>query len=152
MNDIKYKGIGIEDLKEVQKVHFEHIPFEMQPSRDAVERMVSQNNDILEEIKKRTEQIERELGEHFDIGIICEMAIIFLEQRIKENNKKKILKCRDCKHLDMTQKTRSGLCVCKNARRIVYPQYGKPTACDNLKAPSQNACRTGFEPREDQHE
>lgn len=51
--------------------------------------------------------------------------------------------CRDCRYLDMEQKSIIG-CVCTNTNR-------KRPATKNLgyiKYPSTPACKTGFEPRE----
>lgn len=56
-------------------------------------------------------------------------------------------KCRECNHLDLTQRTRSGLCVCTNTNRKMYSKWGGCKTLGNLKAPWANACKTGFEPR-----
>ena len=58
-------------------------------------------------------------------------------------------KCRECKHLDLTQRTRSGLCTCMNTNRATYERWGVVQTLSQLKAPSANACKTGFEPREE---
>lgn len=52
--------------------------------------------------------------------------------------------CRDCRHLDMEQKSVIG-CVCTNTDRK------RPTTKNlgHIKYPSTCACKTGFEPRED---
>lgn len=52
------------------------------------------------------------------------------------------MKCKDCKWLDMNQKTSVGY-VCTNRNRLIYG--GK---LSHLKHPTQPACKTGFEPRE----
>jgi hypothetical protein len=57
-------------------------------------------------------------------------------------------KCRACKHLDLTQRTRSGLCICTNTSRKTYSRWGGSQTFSQLKAPSANACKTGFEQRE----
>lgn len=57
-------------------------------------------------------------------------------------------KCRECKHLDLQQKTRSGCCVCTNTNRITYSRWGGAKTFSQLKSPSANACKSGFEPRE----
>lgn len=56
-------------------------------------------------------------------------------------------KCKDCKYLDLSQRTRSGFCVCTNNNRKMYSKWGNCRTLSQLKAPSQNACKTGFEPR-----
>lgn len=54
--------------------------------------------------------------------------------------------CKDCKWLDMSKKTSVGY-PCKNTNRLTYG--GK---LSHLKAPTTPACKTGFEPRNEQHE
>ena len=64
------------------------------------------------------------------------------------------MECKDCKWLDMNQKTSVGY-LCTNIRRKMYKirdKYnvaailGFPTS--RLKAPTQPACKTGFEPKD----
>lgn len=52
--------------------------------------------------------------------------------------------CRDCRHLDLEQKSSIG-CVCtnNNRKRPVKKNLG------HIKQPSARACKTGFEPREE---
>ena len=57
-------------------------------------------------------------------------------------------KCKDCKHLDSTQRTRRGYCTCTNTNRITHSKYGGCRTVSDLKAPWAKACKTGFEPRE----
>ena len=60
-----------------------------------------------------------------------------------------VAKCRECKYLDLNNRTRSGLCVCTNYKRITYSKWGGIATSSQLKAPWATACKTGFEPRED---
>ena len=53
-----------------------------------------------------------------------------------------LAKCKDCKWLDMTQKTSVGY-LCTNTTRIMY---GK-SLVSRLKPPTSPACKTGFEPK-----
>ena len=64
----------------------------------------------------------------------------------------RVAKCRDCKYLDMSQKTRSGLRICTNTSRKTYSRWGGAKTLSQLKSPSANACKTGFEPREKEGE
>lgn len=62
-------------------------------------------------------------------------------------------KCRECKHLDLTQRTRRGYCTCTNMNRRTHSVYGSLKTCSQLKAPHAKACKTGFEPRNEvEHE
>ena len=58
-------------------------------------------------------------------------------------------KCRDCRHLDLTQKTHSGLCTCTNLNRKMQNKWGGVATASHMKAPWADACKTGFEPREE---
>lgn len=53
-------------------------------------------------------------------------------------------KCKDCKYLDMTQKTSVGY-VCTNKSR--KRNFGNGHYIGHLKPPTTPACKTGFEPR-----
>lgn len=57
-------------------------------------------------------------------------------------------KCRECKHLDLSQKTRSGFCECTNTNRKTYSRWAGYKTLSHMKSPSANACKTGFEPIE----
>ena len=60
------------------------------------------------------------------------------------------MECKDCKWLDMNQKTSTGY-VCTNTKRKMYntgqiiTKLGVPVS--RLKSPTQPACKTGFEPK-----
>lgn len=62
------------------------------------------------------------------------------------------MQCKDCKWLDMGQKTSVGY-LCTNTRRKMNNVFGRrrfaylgvPTS--RLKTPTQPACKTGFEPK-----
>ena len=58
-------------------------------------------------------------------------------------------KCKECKHLDLTQRTRSGHCTCTNTNRTTYERWGGVKTLSHMKSPHANACKTGFEPREE---
>ena len=58
--------------------------------------------------------------------------------------------CRDCKYLDLSQRMAGSLCVCTNTNRKTYSKWGGYKTCSAIKAPSANACKTGFEPREEE--
>ena len=64
----------------------------------------------------------------------------------------KMAKCKDCKYMDLTQRLRGGLCVCTNTNRTKYSKWGGCATVSEVKRPTSNACKTGFEPREDQYE
>ena len=57
-------------------------------------------------------------------------------------------RCRDCKHFDLSEPTRSGLGACTNTNRKRYSKWGGNATCSEMKAPWYDACKTGFEPRE----
>ena len=61
----------------------------------------------------------------------------------------RVAKCRDCKYLDLSQKTRGGYCACTNTDRVTHSSWGGSKTLSQLKSPSTNACKTGFEPREE---
>lgn len=52
------------------------------------------------------------------------------------------MKCKDCKWLDLTQKTKVGY-VCTNKNRIT-----RKRTLGHLKQKNTPACKSGFEPRE----
>lgn len=60
-------------------------------------------------------------------------------------------KCKDCKYLDLTQKTSVG-CVCTNRNRIMrFHAIGNGCRpLNHLKYPTAKACKSGFEPREEE--
>ena len=55
--------------------------------------------------------------------------------------------CRDCKWLDMDQKTSVGY-VCVNKNRKMVEMSGGRRNLSHLKYPSTRACKTGFELKE----
>lgn len=56
-------------------------------------------------------------------------------------------KCKDCKHLDLSGKTKGGYCECTNTNRRVHDKWGGCRTLSYLKSPHAKACKTGFEPR-----
>lgn len=56
-------------------------------------------------------------------------------------------KCKECRHLDLSQRTKGGYCVCTNTNRRMNSVYKGCKPCSQLKAPSAIACKSGFEPR-----
>lgn len=56
-------------------------------------------------------------------------------------------KCKDCKYLNLSEKTRGGYYECTNTNRRMYDKWGGWDTVSQLKAPHSKACKTGFEPR-----
>ena len=66
-----------------------------------------------------------------------------------------VWQCKHCKHLDLEQKTSVG-CLCTNTERKMNKTYrrsssslGADIPTSRLKMPTQNACKTGFEPKDE---
>ena len=67
-----------------------------------------------------------------------------------ERNLDDMAKCKDCKHLDLKHPARGGHYQCKNANRRMYGTWGGYETYGHIKRPSAPACKTGFEPRDEE--
>lgn len=93
MSELKYKGIDLKKIKEVQEVHndklptpmrIEHIDFDEMMQNIAEQDAFKSIQREVARIQKQIEEDARRTGEAFDIVIICEMAKRFLEQEIEK--------------------------------------------------------------------
>lgn len=73
--ETKYKGLSVTDIRDIQKIRFpKSEPFEIEIERISVPEV----NDLL--INQITDRILKEVRHDTEMSIICEMAIMWLEE------------------------------------------------------------------------
>ena len=84
-----------------------------------------------------------------DFAGVCRRYITY---RVEEVTKMKDKQCKDCKWLDMSrEKTVIGY-PCTNFNRKRYGKYKRDVIrTSDMKFPTNKACKTGFEPREEKN-
>lgn len=91
--NLKYKGIDLEKIKQVQEIRFSHVDVAPDEVKFALEYISSDNNSLnMTAAQARLQDIieayQRKCEEDHDMFIICEMAKLFLEEKEKQ---KKVL-------------------------------------------------------------
>ena len=85
---VKYKGIDLKKIKQVQKIRFSHVHVDPEEVKLALNHITLNDNMTAAQmaLQDKIKAHQRKYMEDHDMFIICEIAKLFLEEKEKQKN------------------------------------------------------------------